>query len=65
MKCPICKTEMNEMLTFYPIHFKAYTCPNCGFNDEELLEKDTPEMRKRLNAFLKEIEKWKKSQITP
>lgn len=65
MKCPKCNTEMNEMLTFLPIRFKAYTCPRCGFEDGELLEKDTPEMRQRFNAFLKEIEKWQKTQITP
>lgn len=64
MKCPICNTGMDEMLAFLPIHFKAYTCPKCGFEDEELLEKDTPEMRQRLHAFWKVFEKWQKTQIT-
>ena len=60
MNCPKCNCKMEEMLIFAPVHFKAYNCPKCGFNDQKLLEEDTPEMRQRLNSFCKEIEKYAK-----
>lgn len=55
MKCPKCNTEMGFMVNVAPIHFKAYSCPKCGFNDVELLEEMTDEFKQRFNAFYKEI----------